>query len=290
MEAWQLFLGRLDKILMDSEQDRYLLERSLEVSSREMEERWKVVEKERLNQIEIERMRTAQAEKMAALGEMAGGLAHEVNSPLAIISLLTEQSLDILQGEAPDYNWVVGALKKVQSTTDRIAKIVKGLRLFSRDGSDDPFAAVRVDSLIDDTLAFCRERFRHGQVELLYENSIPGATLECRSTQISQVLLNLLNNAYDAISSKPKKWVRLNVRQEGTHFIISVTDCGDGIPPAIAEKIFQPFFTTKAVGSGTGLGLSLTKGILDAHSASISLNTQSPNTCFEIKIPARHNK
>lgn len=282
LEEWKAFLLRVDKVYSDADQERYLLERSLEISSREMQERWQT--------IELERSRSTQAGKMAALGEMAGGLAHEVNTPLAVIALLTEQSLEIMEDESPDYHWVKDALKKTRETTLRIAKIVKGLRTFCRDGSSDPFIQVELGVLIDDTLAFCRERFQASQVELIYEISCPEILLECRPTQISQVLLNLLNNSYDAISSMPEKWIRLKVDQQDSGLLISVTDCGNGISSEIKEKIFQPFFTTKEVGTGTGLGLSLTKGILDAHKASIMVADENPHTCFEIRIPLRQVK
>lgn len=108
--------------------------------------------------------------------------------------------------------------------------------------------------------------------------------------QISQVLLNLINNAADAIADLPEKKITLKIKKV-THFVeISVVDSGLGIDPAIAEKMMQPFFTTKEVGKGTGLGLSISKGIVEKHKGFISFDFNAKNTTFVISLPKAQGK
>ena len=110
------------------------------------------------------------------------------------------------------------------------------------------------------------------------------AQILCDEVEIEQVLVNLVNNAIDAVKDQPKKWVKVSLSDDAESVVLRVTDSGPGIPDSVRDKLFEPFFTTKSVGEGTGLGLSITKGILDEHKATIAVVTDSPNTCFEIKF------
>jgi C4-dicarboxylate-specific signal transduction histidine kinase len=130
------------------------------------------------------------------------------------------------------------------------------------------------------------KRYSHGVV---LEVGIISDSLEieCRDIEISQVLLNLLNNAYDAVTDKEDKWVRIDVKETESAAIITVTDSGPGIPENIRNKITQPFFTTKELGKGTGLGLSISLGIVGAHQGNLTLDTHSSHTCFVVTLPKR---
>jgi C4-dicarboxylate-specific signal transduction histidine kinase len=103
--------------------------------------------------------------------------------------------------------------------------------------------------------------------------------------QISQVLLNLISNACDAIAERDEKWIRIGAERKNGLVSIYVMDSGTGIPETVREKMFQPFFTTKEIGKGTGLGLSISTGILDAHNGSLSIDSTKPNTCFVVQLP-----
>jgi C4-dicarboxylate-specific signal transduction histidine kinase len=282
IKDWQAFLARIERAYSDADQERYLLERSLHISSQEMQERWQLIEQERA--------KTAHSGKMASLGEMAGGIAHEINNPLAVIKTLAGQASEVLNDENSDKALVLGALKKIEGTVDRIAKIVHGLRTFSRDSSADPFVSSSLASIIEDTLVFCLERFRQHQVRLLYTPVDPALHIDCRPMQISQVLLNILNNAHDAIAEKEEKWIQLEIQDGESEIQIWVTDCGHGIAPEIQQKIFQPFFTTKTLGKGTGLGLSLALGILTAHGGALRVDPNCANTRFVIALPKKATK
>ena len=109
--------------------------------------------------------------------------------------------------------------------------------------------------------------------------------MNCRSTQIEQVLLNLLSNSYDAIVNTPGPWILIVVKSNGQTAEISVTDSGKGIAPEIVSKIMQPFYTTKEVGKGTGLGLSISLGIIKSHHGEFYYDQNSKNTRFVIQLP-----
>lgn len=224
--------------------------------------------------------------KMSALGEMAGGVAHEINTPLATIKILSEQIQDNVNDDTEiDKKTLKEVMSVIELTTDRIARIVKGLRSFSRDGSRDPYEQVGLQSLIDETLSFCSERFKSDGTELKFAHLPKEIYLQGRRTELSQVLLNLLNNAHDAIQSLPEKWIQLEVVDQKDSVLIHLIDSGNGIPQSVQNKIFQPFFTTKEIGKGTGLGLSISSGIIHSHRGSLYVDSKNPHTCFVIKLP-----
>ncbi len=225
--------------------------------------------------------------RMSALGEMASGIAHEINNPLAIIFGKIEKTQRLLLKEGPiQVDVILSDLKKIQETSERISKIIKGLRAFSRSGDQDPFAKVGIDTIVNDTLSFCRERILNHSVSLRIPETVPTLEITCRATQISQVLLNLLNNSFDAIFEQPgEKWISLNFEITPLKLRMKVTDSGNGIAPEVIDRMMQPFFTTKEAGKGTGLGLSISKGIVEEHQGTLNYDSSSKNTCFIIELP-----
>jgi C4-dicarboxylate-specific signal transduction histidine kinase len=223
--------------------------------------------------------------KMSALGEMAGGIAHEINTPLATITLLSGQVQEILQeAEAENGSLLLKLTKGIEDTAARISKIIQGLRIFSRDGSKDPMEEKSLREVIESTLALCNEKFKNRQINLQVD-PIPDVMLMCRPTQISQVLLNLFNNSYDAIGEQAKSWIKINCEYGDEFVVMRVTDSGLGIANDIQNKMFQPFFTTKDIGKGTGLGLSISKGLVEANGGRIYYDSSSPNTSFVLQFP-----
>jgi C4-dicarboxylate-specific signal transduction histidine kinase len=175
-------------------------------------------------------------------------------------------------------------LVKIEATADRIAKIIRGLRTFSRDSSSDPMTLAKVNGMITEVLDLAGERFKNHDVQLLIF-AAEDLLISCRPQQIGQVLLNLINNAHDAVMALSERWVRIDVARSGKMIRISVTDSGKGIPAEIASKIMNPFFTTKEVGQGTGLGLSISKGIAEDHGGSLTYDPTSANTRFVFEVP-----
>jgi PAS domain S-box-containing protein len=223
---------------------------------------------------EIIREKSAQLQtlsKLSSLGEMAGGMAHEINNPLTIVlgsAAILQRELRAARLSRPKLEKAVG---NIVATGSRISKIIEGLRFFARDGSLDPFEQASLAAIFDDTLALCGERMKKQGVALLVPRVPAGLKIECRPVQIAQVILNLLNNAFDAVTPLTgEKCIRLTAREEGTLVAITVSDNGIGLPTELESKIFEPFFTTKPPGSGTGLGLSISKGIAESHGGSLS--------------------
>ncbi len=225
-----------------------------------------------------------QGGKMAALGEMAGGIAHEINTPLALINLNSSLLQEMCAENPPDLGGIRSLAQTIEKTGIRISKIVLGLKVFSRDGKNDAFEEVSLRELISETIILCQERFRAHSVELKIV-TVPDFALRCRGVQISQVLLNLLNNAHDAIAGLAEKWVTVEALLDRRDVVIRVTDSGPGLPAEVRERLFQPFFTTKGCGKGTGLGLSISRGIVHAHGGELSLDAAGKNTCFVIRLP-----
>ncbi|MEK2645175.1 PAS domain-containing sensor histidine kinase [Bdellovibrio sp. BCCA] len=236
-------------------------------------------------QINEAKAKLISAAKMAALGEMSGGIAHEINNPLTVIQARAFQLSQMVENGKTDPEKIKQAAESISRTADKIARIVKSLRSFAREGAYDPFEVVSLKQIIDETLEFCRTRFYNHGVEIEVGKIDEELEVECRLIQIEQVLLNLLNNSFDAIQYLENKWIRISVKEWVDSVEITVTDSGPGIPSDIANQMMLPFFTTKEVGKGTGLGLSISAGIMRAHKGSLSLNHNSANTSFVIHLP-----
>ena len=235
--------------------------------------------------LEEEQVKVIAAGKKAALGEMAGGIAHEINNPLAIISGQTQKLKLLSKIGKIDSESLNDSADKILKTIDRLSRIVYALRAFSRDDSKIDKSASNIIQIIDDSLALCSEKIKNSGVELKTRYLAEELHSFCNSVQISQVIVNLISNAYDAINSQEAPWISIDVYAEKEEIIIKITDSGDGIPEEIQEKIMQPFFTTKEVGHGTGIGLSLSHGIIKEHGGVLEYNNSIENTQFIIRLP-----
>jgi PAS domain S-box-containing protein len=230
--------------------------------------------------LEMERAKSIRNSKLASLGEMSAGIAHEINNPLAIIS----GSVELLSKFVNNPEKYAAKIEAIRKSCDRIARIVTGLRKFSRSAEKNAFDNFNLCDIVKEALILTEAKSkRHGTP---IEVDIPDAVLIfCDEVEIEQVLINLFNNAVDAVKNMSEKWVKVKLYEEDELVVLRVTDSGPGIPENVRNKLFEPFFTTKRVGEGTGLGLSITKGILDEHKATISLLSDVPNTCFELRFP-----
>lgn len=247
---------------------------------------WDVTEEVKAEQEMAEaRASMISSTKMAALGEMSGGIAHEINNPLTVIQARAFQLSQMIESGKLEPAKIQQAAEAISRTADKISRIINSLRSFSRDGAHDPFDLVPVQQLIDETLEFCRTRFYNHSVEVTLDSLPEDLEVECRLVQIEQVLLNLLNNSFDAIQELPEKWIRIAVKDLQESLQIRVMDSGPGIPAAVLDKIMHPFFTTKEVGKGTGLGLSISTGIIKSHGGMLFVDTQEPHTTFVIHLP-----
>jgi PAS domain S-box-containing protein len=239
--------------------------------------------------LEQSRAQMILASKMSALGEMAGGIAHEINTPLAVIQMRTDQLLEHVEDGTLTNATLINSLQAIENTVKRIAQIISGLRSFARDGSRDPMIVFRVSKIVEDTFSLCKEKFKSHGISLEFDLK-QDADIECRPGEISQVILNLLNNSFDAIQELPEKWIKIELNKIANLIFIRVTDSGKGITPENQKKLMQPFFTTKEIGKGTGLGLSISRGLIRSHHGKLDFDSQSENTSFLIALPLRQNK
>jgi len=242
---------------------------------------------EALELIEGQKLTLLHQSKMSALGEMAGGIAHEINNPLAIIAGYTHRIEAMANGGSGsgDPSKIQHSIEGIKKSVDRISGIIKGLQTFSRDSNSDPLIAHDLGAIIRDSLELCQEGLRTKNIELQVALSEEPITIDCRPSQISQIILNLLHNARDAILSIPgEKWISVSLNRSGPHPVITIEDSGPGVPEALQLKIFQPFFTTKEPGRGTGLGLSISSSLAASNRAELRLVPGKGSSRFEIEF------
>lgn len=238
--------------------------------------------------LEEEKQKTIQNSKLATLGEMAAGLAHEVNNPLTIIFGYIRILEEELLSHENNYEVMLKHVGLIKNAAQRAAKIVTNLKDFARDGSGDPFLDLPASQLISAVLDLCNERFKKNGIRLELD-IVNDPNVYCRKIELSQVLLNLLFNAFDAIEEIKEKWVKITAKEHKQYVEICIIDCGPGIPSDIAEKIFMPFFTTKKVGLGTGIGLSISQRIVLNHGGELFYDSSSNNTKFVVRLPFHEN-
>jgi signal transduction histidine kinase len=222
--------------------------------------------------------------KMAALGEMSGNIGHEINNPLAAILLRAQRLQRLAAKDKLDLDIVRGAAHDIQATVDRIRRIVDALRSFARDAEADPMRPESVQAIVTESIELCAQRFRQHAIELIVEPIARDLYADCRSVQISQVLLNLLGNAHDAVESAVQRRVRITAEGDEREVRIAVSDSGPGIPGDLHGRIMEPFFTTKELGKGTGIGLSVSKGIAEAHGGRLVFDAGAPETRFVLTL------
>ena len=232
------------------------------------------------NQIKEQQTQIIASAKMVSLGEMAGNMAHEINNPLAIISSRIGLMKMRLQKNPEIFSPIEGDLDVINSTVKRIATIIKGLRSFTRDSSSDPLVETSLIQIIEETLSFCQSRLNYNGIKLNLEIE-NDYLISCRPSQISQILLNLIQNSMEAVIDLNEKWIVLKLSKNLAGKIeLSITDSGV-MPKSVAEKAMSPFFTTKPQGKGTGIGLSICKNLAAANNVKLQLAEFEPhNTKF----------
>jgi two-component system NtrC family sensor kinase len=232
-----------------------------------------------------------QSSKMAALGKMAAGIAHEINNPLAVIGEKAGWLKDLLReedlGTSPNFEEFADAVNKIEVHVNRAKKITHRLLGFAR-RMEPVQERVNLNDILDDTIGFLENdaRYRNIDIQTDFFEGLPSTTSD--SSQLQQVFLNILNNAIDAIGKDGEITVKTSHLAKINNLAVEISDNGPGIPKEMVDKIFDPFFTTKTVGKGTGLGLSISYSIIDKLGGRMMVaSEQGKGTTFTIYLPIK---
>ena len=251
--------------------------------------------KQRRLEAKLEKERALRNERIEVLARLSSNLAHEIRNPLAIIharaSDLAEQA-----AEGPvDVAEIEKSCASIVRTSDRAIRILRGVAAMARTGTNDPLEFASIVDILEQARELVAGRFRATGISLETEVAPNLPLLQCREVQISQILVNLLNNAFDAIESDPRseRWVRVIVSLQPSsehqndigRLQISVIDGGPGVAPEHKERLMQTFFTTKTMGAGIGIGLSVSRTIAEDHGGQLELRERDGHTCFRLTLP-----
>jgi signal transduction histidine kinase len=227
-----------------------------------------------------------EAQKLANMGSLAAGIAHEINSPLQVITGLSERITRKLESGQLDEGRLKRDIATVNHCGWNIANIVRSLLTYARE-SPGQVASHNLNEIVNDTLLLTEHQLKTwSNISVLSDLGRNLPPLSCERTQIVQVLINLLTNARDAMPNGGEVTIRTGYNAKQNRFTLQVSDTGTGIPKEMQEKIFDPFFTTKEVGQGTGLGLSIVLGIVKSHGGDIKVESApKQGTTFTIYLP-----
>ena len=232
-----------------------------------------------------------QAGKMATLGELTTGVAHELNNPLNNIGLFVGNVIDHVRAKRIDEERILHDLGRVMEQVKKATEIISHLRTFGR-AAPVSIERVSMRDVIERSLSLMHEQLRLREIDVRLEaDRGPEPAVQGNSIQLEQVVINLLTNARDALASAATKKIEIECGVSGSVVTLVVRDTGSGIPAGLEQRIFDPFFTTKEVGSGTGLGLSITYAIIEEHHGTISVeNLAGGGASFRVELPlARDN-
>lgn len=222
--------------------------------------------------------------KFYSLGQMASNLAHDINNPLFTIQGKLHQIRNLFSHDELDLDKCDVIIDEVEGTILRLSQIVKGISTFARQSQTDQMVSVSADDLIRGIVLIASDRIV--QSGIAFDLKItPGLRIICYPSYVSQVLLNLLNNAIDALDGAETKIIQMDAFVKDKWVEIHIKDSGAGIEDSIASKIFDPFFTTKKIGKGTGLGLSISKGLVETHEGQLRYIRSNNMTDFAVYLP-----
>ncbi|MDD0852576.1 ATP-binding protein [Halobacteriovorax sp. GB3] len=242
-----------------------------------------LIEKNR--ELKEQKAMAVQVSKLSAIGEIASGVAHELNNPLTIINGNADRLKKYNERSLNNDKEVDKSLDKIKDAVKRSVSIIKSLRSFSRDTINDEAEILPVKEIVQEAIQLAESRISSEGIplDIIHDNNFD--KVKVNKVEITQILLNLINNSYDAISDLEEKWIRIEVTNRQGVSKVSVIDSGDGIEAEVVEKMMGPFFTTKPPGVGTGLGLSVSRNIAEKFEGSLSYDVNSPKTKFDLTLP-----
>ena len=278
-------------ILQDSHKDKLHLEDSRKAMIHIMGDlRETTAEMQRREQeLRDKQEQLVQAGKLATLGELTTGVAHELNNPLNNTALFVGNAVDLIELGAADHGRIVRELHRAMQQVGKATEIISHLRTFGRAApvSREPISLRQV---IEQALSLVQEQLHLREVEVTVDLGPEEPVVLGNPIQLEQVFINLLTNARDAVADAPRKAIRISGAVGAGAVEVTVADTGHGIPPELEPRVFDPFFTTKEVGKGMGLGLSITYGIIKDHGGTISVVNPPPappgeGAAFRIQLP-----
>jgi C4-dicarboxylate-specific signal transduction histidine kinase len=229
-----------------------------------------------------------QAGKLATLGELTTGIAHELNNPLNNIGLFVGNAVDLIEMGAGDRERILAELDHAMQQVRKATEVISHLYTFGR-AAPVTHEAVAINQIVEQSLALMQEQFRLRQIAVETALAPEDPIVIGNPIQLEQVCVNLLTNARDALADSTTKRITIASRLEKERVCLTFRDTGGGIPEGLEQRIFDPFFTTKEVGQGTGLGLSITYGILKEHQGMIAVASRpGDGALFTIQLPLGH--
>lgn len=251
---------------------------------------------ERTKELKESQEKLVQTSKMAAVGQLAGGVAHEINNPMGVILGFSQSVVKMIKEDNPLYM----PLKSIEREAVRCKKMITDLLTFSRKEKTHS-EIVTINETVEETLSLVQAQTKVKNIKVVKEYGTGLPQIEVNKNQIQQVIMNLCNNAIDAMKDGGELTIKTQIADgsdKTKNIIIKISDNGEGIPKDNLDKIFEPFFTTKQVGKGTGLGLSLCYEIIQKHNGTIEVESPTftevsagrevgKGTTFIIKLPVK---
>lgn len=233
--------------------------------------------------IEDQKHQMIEKNKLASLGEMAAGIAHEINNPLTVIHSNNTIINTLFHKGRAKPEQIDKLTEKTKNQINRITNIITSLRNLSRGMANEDLENFSIHQVLEEALQLAKIRNKKGNIDFIYESN--NISTFANRGQIVQVILNLINNAIDAIEQEATPWIKVTSFEKESHIEILITDSGKGIHEKDLAKIFFPMYTTKEVGKGTGLGLSLSRTFVEQNGGTLTYVSGKGNTCFKITLP-----
>lgn len=230
-------------------------------------------------------VRIAQFAKISSLDFISKGFAHEVNSSLTAIILSSSYLLQQSNSETLDSENIKKIALRIQKSSAKISAVVKAIMSCQIDEQNNPIVESSAKAIVENTLFLCEENLKQKGIQVSVEGDLDSIILRCRPTLLTQVLFSLVQNSIEALHEVSDKWMKLKVQLHGEVVEFTVSDSGRPLSPEVREKLFMPFFSTKDVGQGFGLGLTTCASIIALQGGQIEFLSSAPNTTFSIRLP-----
>ncbi|MGE0527436.1 MAG: sensor histidine kinase [Bdellovibrionales bacterium] len=238
---------------------------------------------------ELTDQRLIQVSRLTSLSIVSGGIAHELNTPIAAILLGAEALEEMVSGQdnQEELLQIIGMIRK---SAQKTAKIVKTVRSYSQEENLDQLSVHSLQEVLDQAFALCKEQFTHHTTAFRVVGQADRVQSRCRPVQLMHALLNLFQNSLEAVTSMKERWVTVQIYSKKATVEIRISDSGKGLSAHAQENLFTPFFTTKKIGTGLGLGLASSASVIAMHGGRLHLDTKATQTTFVVTLPRIEDK